>query len=64
MISQKLYALPLILALSTSAFAVTPDEPLTKNPGYKINADQRSIEIQGLGNKILDAYSARISGSR
>lgn len=35
MISQKLYALPLILALSTSAFAVTPDEPLTKTPAIK-----------------------------
>ena len=56
----KLSVIPLICAFSMAAFAVTPDEPLTKNPGYKINTDQRSIEIQGLGNKILDeASSAR-----
>lgn len=60
MISYKLFALPLIFALSTPAFAVTPDEPLTKNPNFVINSNQRSIDIQGLGNKILDeASSAR-----
>ena len=56
----KLSVIPLIYAFSMAAFAVTPDEPLTKNPGYKINTDQRSFEIQGVGNKILDeASSAR-----
>lgn len=54
----KLSVIPLICACSMAAFAVTPDEPLTKNPGYKLNTDQRSIEIQGLGNKILDAATA------
>lgn len=49
---------PLVFGLSLSAFGVTPDEPLGRNPGYKINTDQRSIEIQGLGNKILDAATA------
>lgn len=50
----------LLAVFSMSVFAVTPDEPLSRNPSYKINTDQRSIEIQGLGNKILDeASSAR-----
>ena len=60
MISLKVFSLPLMFALSTSAFAVSPDEPLTKNPDYVINSNQRSIDIQGLGDKILDeASSAR-----
>lgn len=60
MISHKLFALPFMFALSASVFAVTPDEPLTQNPKYVINSNQRSIDIQGLGNKILDeAASAR-----
>ena len=54
----KLFLVPLMFSLSTSALAVTRDEPLTKNPSYKINTDQRSVEIQGLGNKILDAATA------
>lgn len=54
----KLSVIPLICAFSMAAFAVTPNEPLTRNPGYKINTDQRSFEIQGLGNKILDEASS------
>lgn len=49
---------PFACALCMPAFAVPPEEPLTMNPGFKINTDQRSIEIQGLGNRILDAATA------
>lgn len=57
-IALTLIACPLAYVFSLSAIAAQPEEPLSKNPGYKINTDQRSIEIQGLGNKILDAATA------
>ena len=54
----KLTLISLALSVTTAAFAVTPLEPLGKNPNFVRNSDQRSIEIQGVGNKILDAATS------
>lgn len=54
----KLSLLPLMLASSTSVFAVPPLEPITKNPNYVLNGNQRSNVVQGVGNKILDVASS------
>ena len=54
----KLTLMSLALSVATTAYAVTPLEPLGKNPNFVRNSDQRSNEIQGMGNKILDAASS------
>ena len=54
----KLTLISLALSVATAAYAVTPLEPLGKNPNFVRNSDQRSNEIQGVGNKILDAASS------
>ena len=54
----KFTLITLALSVATAAYAVPPLEPLGKNPNFVRNSDQRSIEIQGMGNKILDAASS------
>lgn len=54
----KLSLMPVAYALSMSAFAVPPLEPITKNPNYILNGNQRSNVVQGVGNKILDVASS------
>lgn len=54
----KLSMVPLAYALSMSAFAVPPLEPITKNPDYIRNGNQRSNVVQGVGKKILDVASS------
>ena len=53
----KFTLITLALSVATAAYAVTPLEPLGKNPSFVRNSDQRSNEIQGMGNKILDVFS-------
>ena len=54
----KFTLITLALSVATTAYAVPPLEPLGKNPNFVRNSDQRSNEIQGMGNKILDAASS------
>ena len=54
----RMTLISLALSVATTAYAVPPLEPLGKNPSFVRNSDQRSIEIQGVGNKILDAASS------